>query len=183
MIDNISFDEIIVGDYAKLAIHNSFGFLIQSEVDGFLNQNPSTVFNVNVKILGKSWFDYRSNDKVFVAYESCDDQKNPDILEYFHHFSDQNKISIWIKSNYDLHIDRKFDWLDLSFDKLINKYCRWIPTEFILEIKKNRKAIHDDGCKCRVCKNFIFMAEPDLSINDNMMTCRSCKDNPMRSFY
>lgn len=48
---------------------------------------------------------------------------------------------------------------------------------------KKRLDPRDDGCWCRGCRNFIYMAAPDNVQNDGKMSCIDCRENPLRIYY
>lgn len=62
-------------------------------------------------------------------------------------------------------------------------YHSWINNNYLHIVIRNafevevpvKKESKDDGCNCRVCKNWFYMAEPDDLEKDGKLTCFSCK--------
>jgi hypothetical protein len=77
--------------------------------------------------------------------------------------------------------ERDYEWLgDLTDYR--SKFIKWIRPEEVLDFYSRKLAPEKDGCNCRICKNFFFMAAPDNQ-GDGKLTCFSCRSNPLRSFY
>lgn len=54
--------------------------------------------------------------------------------------------------------------------------------DYIYNVIPQKRKPENDFCKCRSCKLFFYMAEPD-NAGDNMFRCGECKNNPLREFY
>lgn len=77
--------------------------------------------------------------------------------------------------------ERDYEWLG-ELNNYSGKYGRWLNPYRLHDVKKEILPPEKDGCNCRVCTNFFFMAAPDNQ-GDGKLTCYSCRNNPMRAYY
>lgn len=120
----------------------------------------------------------RSDLSAFLVKDKIDYPHNETISHI-----NQNRINSIKKNMIDYADCKQYIWENKNtIDNLLNKYGRWVSYEKIISAKKLRRDPANDSCKCRVCKNFIYMAAAD-SVGDGMMTCNSCISNPMRIYY
>lgn len=167
-----------IGDIATIIVSvedNESFFVHTSDIEYNKEQNNPLTY-IETLIVGKSIFkDAETEYDGLIAFVICEDNKYQSLFSHLNSREITNYIT-------NLNIDeRNYEWLNpLSY--YLNKYGKWLSHGYIYDAKKPRKNASQDSCRCRVCRNFIYMAAPDNQ-NDGMMTCNSCVSNPMRAYY
>lgn len=166
--------DIVIGHLATIVHCYDDDVLVHSlDVENY-KKNGNCITFYDVKIIGTMRFLEENNiDYVFLLSDyrigSCFTQLT-------------ERVAARWKEEVDYYSEEREYKLSSDLSEHIGKYGKWYSIHKIYEIKRDFIAPEKDGCNCRVCKNFCFMATSDNQ-GDGKFTCRSCRDNPMRAYY
>jgi hypothetical protein len=174
-----------IGDTITINIYHEASYIVDVSDKTYYEEEGCKLSSFDLKVVCKEirtetddcFEDTRPFLRVYAIYE---DQPCR-ILENYLHKINEGRIEVQSSEELYYLAERAYEWLG-NYKDYKGNWGRWIGISKIQDFYKKRLSPEKDGCNCRVCKQFFFMAAPD-SQGDGKLTCYSCKNNPMRAYY